>query len=113
MTPNGRFSTPLNASGTRPTSMRAIWRLARRSEEHTSELQSRFDLVCRLLLEKKKGGAGPLHACALADAMVMTTVIVPAAAGVLSAVGLLISPRHPELIRTWPVGDDVRVLEAA
>src|SRR5699024_12262152 len=27
-----------------------------RSEEHTSELQSRFDLVCRLLLEKKKVG---------------------------------------------------------
>src|SRR5699024_11496255 len=30
------------------------YRLSRRSEEHTSELQSRFDLVCRLLLEKKK-----------------------------------------------------------
>src|SRR5437868_12568915 len=29
-------------------------KLIRRSEEHTSELQSRFDLVCRLLLEKKK-----------------------------------------------------------
>src|SRR5699024_12074896 len=29
-------------------------RLGWRSEEHTSELQSRFDLVCRLLLEKKK-----------------------------------------------------------
>src|SRR5699024_10044502 len=29
--------------------------VAYRSEEHTSELQSRFDLVCRLLLEKKKG----------------------------------------------------------
>src|SRR5699024_237564 len=29
-------------------------RTVRRSEEHTSELQSRFDLVCRLLLEKKK-----------------------------------------------------------
>src|SRR5438067_5573140 len=29
-------------------------RTSRRSEEHTSELQSRFDLVCRLLLEKKK-----------------------------------------------------------
>src|SRR5690606_42145844 len=28
--------------------------LARRSEEHTSELQSRENLVCRLLLEKKK-----------------------------------------------------------
>src|SRR5437868_7841354 len=32
-----------------------FWRSRRRrSEEHTSELQSRFDLVCRLLLEKKK-----------------------------------------------------------
>src|SRR5438067_3931596 len=32
-----------------------IWqRRLVRSEEHTSELQSRFDLVCRLLLEKKK-----------------------------------------------------------
>src|SRR5207249_11156052 len=29
-------------------------RRPQRSEEHTSELQSRFDLVCRLLLEKKK-----------------------------------------------------------
>src|SRR5207247_7229928 len=29
-------------------------RRVRRSEEHTSELQSRVDLVCRLLLEKKK-----------------------------------------------------------
>src|SRR5687768_17850177 len=33
---------------------------ARRSEEHTSELQSRLHLVCRLLLEKKKKGAGRL-----------------------------------------------------
>src|SRR5437868_15271530 len=31
---------------------------ATRSEEHTSELQSRFDLVCRLLLEKKKKLSG-------------------------------------------------------
>src|SRR5207249_5261790 len=30
-----------------------------RSEEHTSELQSRFDLVCRLLLEKKKKDQTP------------------------------------------------------
>src|SRR5699024_11941788 len=30
-----------------------------RSEEHTSELQSRFDLVCRLLLEKKNTPASP------------------------------------------------------
>src|SRR5207249_7430594 len=38
-----------------------------RSEEHTSELQSRFDLVCRLLLEKKKQShrliAGERPAC--------------------------------------------------
>src|SRR2546428_7450208 len=31
--------------------------LSSRSEEHTSELQSRSDLVCRLLLEKKKNRA--------------------------------------------------------
>src|SRR2546422_3679471 len=33
---------------------RRLRRRARRSEEHTSELQSRLHLVCRLLLEKKK-----------------------------------------------------------
>src|SRR5438067_8955091 len=32
--------------------------LVARSEEHTSELQSRFELVCRLLLEKKITGTG-------------------------------------------------------
>src|SRR2546422_1287071 len=30
------------------------WQISQRSEEHTSELQSRLHLVCRLLLEKKK-----------------------------------------------------------
>src|SRR2546422_4842294 len=33
-----------------------------RSEEHTSELQSRLHLVCRLLLEKKKKNEGPAQA---------------------------------------------------
>src|SRR3712207_8370749 len=32
----------------------AVWLVTDRSEEHTSELQSRQYLVCRLLLEKKK-----------------------------------------------------------
>src|SRR5256886_12192002 len=32
----------------------ATWGVYRRSEEHTSELQSQSNLVCRLLLEKKK-----------------------------------------------------------
>jgi N-methylhydantoinase A len=41
------------------------------------------------------GGGGPLHACALADALAMRRVIVPPFAGVLSAVGLaLASERH-------------------
>src|SRR5690625_6977236 len=35
----------------------------RRSEEHTSELQSRGHLVCRLLLEKKNEHMGPRHSC--------------------------------------------------
>src|SRR2546421_8904483 len=35
-----------------------------RSEEHTSELQSRSDLVCRLLLEKKKTTPSPRLTCA-------------------------------------------------
>src|SRR5206468_10513209 len=37
----------------------------KRSEEHTSELQSRSDLVCRLLLEKKKREARWLHVFAV------------------------------------------------
>src|SRR5438067_6852138 len=36
---------------------------AGRSEEHTSELQSRFDLVCRLLLEKKKNNESKHFSC--------------------------------------------------
>src|SRR5699024_11939416 len=39
---------------TRAEAVREIAAAISRSEEHTSELQSRFDLVCRLLLEKKK-----------------------------------------------------------
>src|SRR5699024_12837971 len=45
---DGRSTT--DSRSTRPRGHR-LWRA--RSEEHTSELQSRFDLVCRLLLEKK------------------------------------------------------------
>src|SRR5699024_11862951 len=41
---------PSNVMGELPSSTTFV---PRRSEEHTSELQSRFDLVCRLLLEKK------------------------------------------------------------
>src|SRR2546429_3153289 len=55
--------TTLFRSGRWPSARPARWAsprgrespgVARRSEEHTSELQSRLHLVCRLLLEKKK-----------------------------------------------------------
>src|SRR5438105_12100540 len=44
---------PSSAAGRRTSGTDAAIETAR-SEEHTSELQSRVDLVCRLLLEKKK-----------------------------------------------------------
>src|SRR2546422_8079806 len=47
----------VDRNGSRHGSVRTQWRSSRtgkRSEEHTSELQSRLHLVCRLLLEKKK-----------------------------------------------------------
>src|SRR5207249_10989471 len=47
-----RYSRPRIASGGNRCGFEAAFPI--RSEEHTSELQSRFDLVCRLLLEKKK-----------------------------------------------------------
>src|SRR5205085_11186822 len=40
---------------------RDVRRIVRRSEEHTSELQSQSNLVCRLLLEKKKNRMQPDH----------------------------------------------------
>src|SRR2546422_2777855 len=48
------MSGPLMYIGDRLGLFRAIADIHQRSEEHTSELQSRLHLVCRLLLEKKK-----------------------------------------------------------
>jgi N-methylhydantoinase A/oxoprolinase/acetone carboxylase beta subunit len=59
------------------------------------------------------GGAGPLHACALAEALDMTAVIVPARAGVLSAVGLLTAPIQRDLVRSWPTPLDHTALADA
>lgn len=52
------------------------------------------------------GGAGPLHAAELADALGMSAVVVPSRAGVLSAVGLLTAPRRRDLVRSWPTPSD-------
>ena len=46
------------------------------------------------------GGAGPLHACALADELGIEAVLVPAAAGVLSALGLAASEERRDHVRT-------------
>src|SRR5256885_3366960 len=49
-----RPSTPLHRSSFAPGDRSSSGRFSSRSEEHTSELQSPCNLVCRLLLEKKK-----------------------------------------------------------
>jgi N-methylhydantoinase A len=46
------------------------------------------------------GGAGPLHACALAEELGVSTVLVPEAAGVLSAVGLAVSDERRDYVRS-------------
>src|SRR2546429_7246334 len=53
------FFPAIGVAPSREKTNRAWLRVAR-SEEHTSELQSRLHLVCRLLLEKKKTHASPL-----------------------------------------------------
>src|SRR5438874_3316539 len=49
-----KLTAEANASEARPAPAGSPHLLRQRSEEHTSELQSRRELVCRLLLEKKK-----------------------------------------------------------
>jgi N-methylhydantoinase A len=49
------------------------------------------------------GGAGPLHACELADELGMRTVLVPEAAGVLSALGLVASEERRDAVRSYLV----------
>jgi N-methylhydantoinase A len=46
------------------------------------------------------GGAGPLHACALAEELGVRTVLVPEAAGVLSALGLAVSDERRDDVRS-------------
>jgi N-methylhydantoinase A/oxoprolinase/acetone carboxylase beta subunit len=52
------------------------------------------------------GGAGPLHGCALADALGMPAVVIPPRAGVLSAAGMLAAPRQVDLVRSWAAPAD-------
>ena len=47
------------------------------------------------------GGAGPLHACALAEELGIETVLVPEAAGVLSALGLAVADQRRDSVRSY------------
>ncbi len=49
------------------------------------------------------GGAGPLHACDLADELGTRTVLVPEVAGVLSALGLVLSEERRDAVRSYLV----------
>jgi N-methylhydantoinase A len=49
------------------------------------------------------GGAGPLHACALAEELEIETVLVPESAGVLSALGLVASDERRDAVRSYVV----------
>jgi N-methylhydantoinase A len=49
------------------------------------------------------GGAGPLHACALADELGIGTVLVPGTAGVLSALGLVASEERRDRVRSYVI----------
>jgi N-methylhydantoinase A len=49
------------------------------------------------------GGAGPLHACALAAELGIETVVVPESAGVLSALGLAVSDERTDDVRSYVV----------
>jgi N-methylhydantoinase A/oxoprolinase/acetone carboxylase beta subunit len=59
------------------------------------------------------GGAGPLHACAVADELGMRAVIVPPRAGVFSALGILAAPEQRELVESWPTPSSRVGLDAA
>src|SRR5476649_648071 len=67
------FRSPVpTVSTTIPTVANQFCPTSNRSEEHTSELQSHSDLVCRLLLEKKKAGPMTMLEQSLDSALAQT-----------------------------------------
>jgi N-methylhydantoinase A len=58
------------------------------------------------------GGAGPLHAAAIADELGMTEIVVPYASGVLSALGLLVSERRRDLAESVLLTGDALTRDA-
>jgi N-methylhydantoinase A len=58
------------------------------------------------------GGAGPLHAAAIADELGITTILCPRASGVLAALGLVVSPRRRDVQRSVFLTGDALSAEA-
>jgi N-methylhydantoinase A len=58
------------------------------------------------------GGAGPLHAAAIADELEMQTILCPRASGVLAALGLVVSPRRRDVQRSVLMSGDALTAEA-
>jgi N-methylhydantoinase A len=59
------------------------------------------------------GGAGPLHACSIAEELDMRRVVVPQASGVLSALGLIVSERRRDLVESVLLSGEELTREAA
>ena len=58
------------------------------------------------------GGAGPLHAAAIADELGITTILCPRASGVLAALGLVVSPRRRDVQQSVFLTGDALSAEA-
>src|SRR3989440_6258875 len=77
-----------------------------RSEEHTSELQSRSDLVCRLLLEKKK--TAPQLACLYSNAINRIQLRALLASVAMRAY-MHSPPAHPDAVSSTHVATHARI----
>src|SRR6202042_3573903 len=58
------------------------------------------------------GGAGPLHAAAVASELGITEIVCPRASGVLAALGLVVSPRRRDVQRSVFLGGDALTADA-
>ena len=98
--PGRRRASPASGGSTSPPLARALDRAGVTADGVVAVVDAAMERAVRVVTVEQRrrsprgsrcvafGGAGPLHACALADALGMRAVVVPPRAGVLSAVGL-------------------------
>src|SRR2546430_7707227 len=96
-----RPPSPGSPGSARPSSRRA----PRRSEEHTSELQSQSNLVCRLLLEKKKNNSLDNYIArkdATSDYLHSSKQVADINANFMNTIdAILIGPKSSEVMHTF------------